>query len=64
MMGFGWIVVLLAATLVVLGILFPLGHRAPTAQTATDTPLEIAERRYARGEISKNEFESIKRGLA
>jgi len=28
------------------------------------TPLEIAEARYARGEISKEEFEQIRRDLA
>lgn len=64
MMGFGWIIVLLAVTLVVLSILFPLGRQVPTSQPMADALLELAERRYARGEISKDEFESIKRGIA
>ena len=29
-----------------------------------ETPLEIAQRRYARGEISRDEFESIKATLS
>jgi putative membrane protein len=29
-----------------------------------DTPLEIAQRRYARGEISREEFEAIKSTLS
>jgi len=30
----------------------------------TETPLEIVERRYAKGEISKQEFEQIKKDLS
>jgi uncharacterized membrane protein len=29
-----------------------------------DTPLEIAQRRYAAGEITQEEFEGIKKGLS
>lgn len=29
-----------------------------------ESPLDIAKRRYARGEISKEEFEELKRNLA
>jgi putative membrane protein len=29
-----------------------------------DTPLEIARRRYARGEITREEFEELRRNLA
>jgi uncharacterized membrane protein len=29
----------------------------------TESPLEIAKRRYVRGEITKEEFEGIKRNI-
>ena len=32
-------------------------------QRHEDTPLEIARRRYARGEISREEFEQIRRDI-
>jgi putative membrane protein len=31
--------------------------------TSKDTPLEILKKRYARGEITKDEFEEMKRSL-
>ncbi len=64
MMGLGWILVLIVVVLLA-GALFPRGRETPTSKTAPRaSSLEIAERRYAGGEISKEEFESIKRGLA
>jgi len=38
------------------------GH-AQSAATPPRTPLEIAKDRYARGEISRDEFEQMKRDL-
>ncbi|MFC1998864.1 SHOCT domain-containing protein [Chloroflexota bacterium] len=35
-----------------------------TIITSTGTPLEVAKERYARGEISKEEFEEIKNNLS
>lgn len=64
MMGFGWILVLVVVVLLVSGTLFPTGRDMPSTSTTTEPPLDIAERRYALGEISKDEFESIKHGLA
>ena len=66
MMGFGWILVLIVVVLLVSGVLFPNGRKLPTSHQAApkESSLEVAERRYARGEISRDEFESIKRGLA
>ena len=43
------------------------GVRRYSGRSGSDndpTPLEIAEARYARGEISKEEFEQIRSGLA
>ena len=33
-------------------------------KSSNDAPLEIAKTRYARGEISKEQFEDLKRDLA
>jgi putative membrane protein len=33
-------------------------------QTEKDSPLGIAEKRYAKGEISKEEFENIKHSIS
>jgi putative membrane protein len=46
--------------LVVWGISKLTGHRHAGAE---QTPLEIAKGRYARGEITKQEFEQIKKDL-
>ena len=67
MMGFGgwtiiiWIVIL---GLIVWGIV-ALTRRAGSRSDADrkEDPLEVAKKRYAKGEISKNEFEQIKKDL-
>jgi putative membrane protein len=35
-----------------------------SGRTTEETPLEIARRRYARGEISKEEFDQLRRDLS
>lgn len=55
-----WIVVLL-----VLLFIIRLVIKGATGQpdTRLETPLEILKKRYARGEINKEEYESIKNDL-
>ena len=63
MMGFGLIIPLL----LIGGIAYALGWRpqfnqsgpAPTSQT----PLDLLKARYARGEISREEYDQMRRGL-
>jgi putative membrane protein len=39
------------------------GHYTDTPQPSTQTPLEILQVRYARGEINKQEYETIRQDL-
>ncbi|MDT8304537.1 MAG: SHOCT domain-containing protein [Anaerolineae bacterium] len=40
------------------------GEDAGTAGTGTDTAMEILRRRYARGELTKEEYETMRHDLA
>ena len=63
MMGFGLIIPLL----VIGGIAYALGWRPQSNQTVptqtSQTPLELLKERYARGEISRAEYDQIRRDL-
>ena len=55
-----WIVILLF----VVFIIKILVDKSPDQfETRLESPLEILEKRYARGEINKDEFESMKKKL-
>lgn len=64
-MGFGWIFMVLFWALIIIGIVYviqTLSRR--TGQSGTqETPLDILKKRYAKGEISKEEFERMKDDL-
>ena len=64
MMGFG----LIFTILLIAAVAYTLGWRPQTqAQSqigADETPLDILKARYARGEISKTEFETMRDQLA
>lgn len=68
-MGFGsiWMILFWVAiiALVVWGIkaLTTRGDSGPTAAARRD-PLDIAKERFAKGEISKEEFEQLKKDLS
>ena len=74
MMGpFGWIFGLLLLVLLALGVIYlwrALDLGSSPKQDGGDKPqsrdkaLEIARERYAKGEISKEEFEELKRDLS
>lgn len=65
MMGFG----LIGTVLVIALIAFALGWRPQGGQnlfrdTQTKDPVEILKERYARGELTKEEFEQMKDDLS
>ena len=63
MMGFGLIIPLL----VIGAIAYALGWRPQSTQTGpaqtSQTPLELLKARYARGEISREEYEQMRLDL-
>jgi putative membrane protein len=57
-----WIIII---ALVVWGVITLVKRGTSTSDTSQKRdPLEIAAERYARGEISKDEYEEIKKNLA
>jgi putative membrane protein len=64
---FGWLFMLVFWGLIIVGLVLVVrwlwDHGRPGAG-AGDAPLEILKRRYARGEISKEEFDRMKQDLA
>lgn len=61
-----WIMVAIVVVIVALAVIFAIRAAMAAAGGASprdETPLEILEKRYARGEITKEEFEQMKRDL-
>jgi putative membrane protein len=61
-MEFGWLFVIIFSVLIFLGIiqLVNMLSRNRSRETHGESPLHILKRRYAKGEISKEEFEKMK----
>jgi putative membrane protein len=67
LVGLGsWIVIVLAAVLAaaIWGARKRPGRDAAEAGGPSETPLEILRKRYARGDISREQFEQVRRELA
>lgn len=61
---FGWLLMLLFWGLLILGVIALIRYLTRSGQAKKDrTPVDILERRYARGEIDKKEFEEKKKDL-
>ena len=64
-MGFGWVFMIFLWVLFILGIIYFIRLFIASAKkdASGDTALDILKKRYAKGEITKEEFEKIKNDL-
>lgn len=64
-MGFGWIFMVLFWALVIMGVVYLLKLIAggPKNDGRTETAVDILKKRYARGEISKEEYKEKKKDI-
>lgn len=61
MWGFPWMIFVFLA--VVAACFFLCQGRYPRGDRTKETPLEIIKKRYAKGEISREQFEEMKKDL-
>ncbi len=73
MMGFGGIFGILIIVILVWAVIQftgknssnnPFSSNQPHSQSGEETSLEILKKRYARGEVTKEEFDKMKRDLS
>lgn len=58
----GWFIWLILVIVVVIAIYFIM--QAQKGSTARETPLEILKNRYAKGEITKEDYDRMKQDLS
>lgn len=64
-MGFGWVFMIIFWALVIFGVFFVVqaAMRIGKGEAQKETPLDILKKRYARGEITREDFERMKDDL-
>lgn len=63
-MGFGWIWMIILVIIILAGIyFFTTGFRQESPTQTSTSSLEILKQRYAKGEITEEEFKRIKKEL-
>lgn len=68
-MGFGWLIMVLFWVLVIVGIVVLVrwlvaGSSRQSLEPPKETALDVLKKRYAKGEIDRQEFEEKKRDLS
>lgn len=63
-MGFGWLFMIFFGLLVIIGIVYLIQAvaRGPKKEDK-ETPIDILKKRYAKGEITKEEYDRMKEDL-
>ncbi len=61
----GWMIIVwvIVIGLIVWGVIALTRHVSSNSNTSRRAPLDVAKERYAKGEISKEEFEQLKNDL-
>ncbi len=59
-MAFGWLFIIIFVVLITLGIIYLVNLVSGRRETHGESPIHILKRRYAKGEITKEEFEKMK----
>ncbi|MFO7801575.1 MAG: SHOCT domain-containing protein [Desulfovermiculus sp.] len=62
-MIFFWVLIILAVIILIVLISKSRRSRTSSNSSGRETPLDIIKKRYARGELSKEEFERMKQDL-
>ena len=62
--GWMWIPMILVVALLTLGLIVVVRALSTGTQREADDPLSIAARRFARSEITKDEYETLRSTLA
>lgn len=62
-MEFGWLFIAIFSVLLILGIAHLVNLVTGSSRTSGESPLRILKRRYAKGEINREEFEKMKDDL-
>jgi putative membrane protein len=63
-MGWGWIIGLIVLVVVIWLIVKAVNRKKNPVQPDNKTPLDILKERYAKGEISKEEYEEKKKTIS
>ncbi len=59
-MEFGWLFIIIFTVLIILGIIYLASLISTGKERHGESPIHILKRRYAKGELTREEFERMK----